>query len=57
MHVIERFRRVDHDTLAVQITIDDPKAYTKTWTAQRIFKLKPDWQISEYVCAENNTVK
>jgi hypothetical protein len=57
MHVIERFRHVDHDTLAVEITIDDPKAYTKTWTAQRTFKLKPDWQISEYVCAENNTVK
>jgi hypothetical protein len=57
MHVIERFRRVDHDTLAVEITIDDPKAYTKTWTAQRIFKLKPEWQISEYVCTENNTVK
>jgi hypothetical protein len=57
MHVIERFRRIDHDTLAVEITIDDPKAYTKTWTAKRIFKLKPDWQISEYVCTENNTVK
>jgi hypothetical protein len=32
----------------------DPKAYTKPWTAQKFFKLKPDWQIQEYVCAENN---
>ena len=57
LHVIERMRRVDHDTLEDQITIDDPKAYTKPWTATRIFKLKPDWQIKEYVCTENNLVK
>jgi len=57
LHVIERMRRVDHDTLVDDYTIDDPKAYTKSWTAQRTFKLKPDWQIQEYVCTENNTVK
>ena len=57
LHVIERIRRVDHETLVDDYTIHDPKAYTKTWTAQRTFKLKPDWQIQEYVCAENNRVK
>lgn len=57
MHLTERIRRVDHDTLVDEYTIDDPKAYTKPWTATRTFKLKPDWQIKEYVCAENNTVK
>ena len=57
LHVIERMRRVDHDTLEDQITIDDPKAYTKLWTATRIFKSMPDWQIKEYVCTENNLVK
>jgi hypothetical protein len=57
LHVIERMRRVDHDTLEDQITIDDPKAYTKPWTATKIFKRKPDWQIQEYVCEENNKVK
>jgi hypothetical protein len=57
MHVIERIRRVDHDTLIDEYTIDDPKAYTKSWTTQRTFKLKPDWQIQEYVCTENNNVK
>ena len=57
LHVIERMRRVDHDTLLDRYTIDDPKAYTKPWTAERIFKLKPDWQIQEYVCAENNKSK
>jgi len=57
LHVTEHIRRVDHDTLTDEYTIDDPKAYTKPWKATRIFKLKPDWQIKEYVCAENNTVK
>jgi hypothetical protein len=57
LHVVERLRRVDHDTLVDEYTIDDPKAYTKPWTTQRTFKLKPDWQIQEYVCAENNKVK
>jgi hypothetical protein len=57
MHVVERIRRVDHDTLVDEYTIDDPKAYTKSWITQRTFKLKPEWQIQEYVCAENNKVK
>jgi len=57
LHVVERLRRLDHDTLVDEYTIDDPKAYTKSWTTERTFILKPDWQIQEYVCAENNTVK
>ena len=57
MHVTERMRRVDHDTLENTYTIDDPKMYSKPWTASKIFKLKPDWEIKEYVCAENNSVK
>lgn len=54
LHVVERIRRPDHNTLVDDYTIDDPKAYTKTWTAQRSFTLHPDWQIQEYVCAEHN---
>jgi hypothetical protein len=56
-HLVERMRRTAHDTLEIDYTIDDPKAYTKPWIAQKIFKLKPDWEIKEYVCAENNEVK
>jgi hypothetical protein len=57
MHVVEHIHRVDQHTLEDDFTIDDPKAYTKPWTAQKFFKLKPDWQIQEYVCAENNKVR
>jgi hypothetical protein len=57
LHVVERLRRVDHDTLVDEYTIEDPKAYKKSWTTKKTFLLKPDWQIQEYVCTENNNVK
>jgi hypothetical protein len=53
LHVVERIRRVDHDTLEVKITIDDPKAYPKTWGGQLIFGLKPGWKIMEFICEDN----
>jgi hypothetical protein len=40
----ERYRRVDHDTLQIALTIDDPKAYTRTWGMTKTCKLKP-WDI------------
>jgi hypothetical protein len=55
LHVVERIQRVGQEVLKVDITIDDPKTYVKPWTAQRIFDLKPGWEISEQVCEENNT--
>ena len=53
LHVIERYRRRSHDELEVNITIDDPKAYTKPWTAHLVFGLRPEWEISEMVNCEN----
>ncbi|HET6145172.1 MAG TPA: hypothetical protein VFE02_16805 [Candidatus Acidoferrales bacterium] len=51
MHLTERYRRVDHDTLELSIVIDDPKAYTKTWiSSPRRFKFEPGWEIGEYFC-------
>ncbi len=55
LHVVERLRRVSHDVLQLDITIDDPKTYTKPWSAQRVFDLKPGWEIGEQICEENNT--
>jgi serine/threonine protein kinase len=34
-------------------TFDDPKSYTKQWTAQMRFRLRPDWDIIEDVCEDN----
>src|ERR1700676_1694154 len=38
LHLIERLRRVDQDTLEVSVTFDDPKAYTNAFTGKRTFK-------------------
>lgn len=53
LRVVERIRRVDHDTLQIDFTFDDPKAYTRPWTGQREFRLRPGWEITEQVCADN----
>jgi hypothetical protein len=53
LHVVERIRRIDRDTLQDDLTIDDPKAYKKSWTGRQVFKLRPSWHLLEYVCAED----
>lgn len=55
LHVVERIHRISQNVLQVNITIEDPKAYTKPWTAVRRFDLRPDWEIGEEICEENNT--
>jgi hypothetical protein len=54
MHVSERIRRADHDTLVDDVTVEDSKAYSKPFTIQQTYKLKPGWEVQEYVCEENN---
>ncbi|HLJ14751.1 MAG TPA: hypothetical protein VKV15_09665 [Bryobacteraceae bacterium] len=54
LHVIERFRRIDHDHLVDEITIDDPKAYTKPWTARLQFVLK-SWKLTEQFCEDGES--
>jgi hypothetical protein len=53
MRVTERMRRRDLGHMDVQITIDDPKAYTKPWTAELHPELVPDTELIEFVCNEN----
>jgi len=53
MHLVERIRRVGHDSLEIDLTIDDPKAYTKPWGAKLNFQLRTDWKIMEHVCEDN----
>jgi hypothetical protein len=53
LHVTERFRRRDFGHLDVQVTIDDPKVYTKPFSVKFTELLLPDSDIVEYFCAEN----
>ena len=54
MHLTERYRRKDFGHLEMQLTIDDPKAYTKPWTVNENAALLPDSDLLEYICSENN---
>jgi len=54
-HFVERFTRTDHDTMAYEVTVEDPKAYTRSWKNTRTWKLMPaNEEIMEYACQENN---
>jgi hypothetical protein len=55
MHVTERIRLVRPDVLQVEATVEDPKAYTKSWTVVKRFDRKPDWEIGENICEDNNS--
>jgi hypothetical protein len=51
LHVTERFRRLNFGTMQMEVTIDDPKAYTKPWKSTTIrFNLLPDTELIEHLC-------
>ncbi len=50
LHVIERFRRVKPDLLELALTVDDPKAYTKTFTGKKHFILSTS-PMGETICS------
>jgi len=54
LHVTERFRRKDFGHIDIQITIDDPKAYSRPWTVTEEVHLLTNTELMEFVCLENN---
>jgi hypothetical protein len=55
LRVVERFTRVDADTVTVEFTVEDPTTWTKPWTAMLTGRKDPEyWQIFEYACHEGN---
>ena len=55
LRVVERIRRVDHGTLTIDTTIEDPRAYTKPWGGHAIYELKTGWDLGEMICEDNVT--
>jgi hypothetical protein len=53
LKVLERYRRRDFGHMDVEVTIDDPKMYTRPFTIKYTLDLVPDSDVAEYVCAEN----
>jgi hypothetical protein len=54
LKVTEKFRRKDFGHLDVEVTIDDPKTYTRPWTVTLPLVYQPDSELIEYMCTENN---
>ena len=49
----ERFRRPNYGTLEIDVTVDDPKAYTKPWTVRVNQRIMLDGELIEFICLEN----
>ncbi len=54
MRLTERISRPDHNTLKYEVTVNDPGAYTRPWTASWNLQWVPDQEIQEYFCDEYN---
>jgi hypothetical protein len=53
MKITERYRRRDVGHLDVDITFDDPVAYSRPFTIKVTHELQPDTDVLEYFCNEN----
>ena len=54
VRMVERFTRVDADTLEYKVTIEDPKIWTRPWTYVVPWRNEPKYIIFEYACHEGN---
>ena len=51
--VTERFTRVNYGNLTIEVTVDDPKAYTRPWSVTVNQQIMLDTELIEFVCLEN----
>ena len=55
LHIVERFRMIDKDTIEYRALLEDPKAWTKPWNVVALLKRRPPTDaLMEYNCSENN---
>jgi hypothetical protein len=54
LRVVERFVRRNIGHIDIDLTLDDPKAYTKPWSVRLSWTLLPDAELIESICEENN---
>ncbi|MFM2124818.1 MAG: hypothetical protein RL328_1269 [Acidobacteriota bacterium] len=53
MRVTERFHRTSFGNMDLEITIDDPKSFTRPWTAKEKLHIVPNTELMEFICLEN----
>jgi hypothetical protein len=49
----ERYRRVNFGRLNIELTIDDPKVYTRPWTVTLVQRIVLDTELLDYHCNDN----
>lgn len=54
MHIVERFRRIDRDTLEIDYLFDDQKAYTRPWGGKKVYKLDPKIEVFEHIVCQDH---
>ena len=54
LHVTERYRRVDYNTITYEATVEDPNVFTKPWHVRTNIMLRNGTRLREYECEENN---
>jgi hypothetical protein len=54
LHVVERFTRVDRNTINYEVTVEDSNVYTGPWKVSIPLVRDPDYSIFEYACQEGN---
>jgi hypothetical protein len=54
LHVVEKFKRVDYNTIQYEATIEDPKVLTKPWVQRSTIMLREGTRLREYECNQNN---
>ena len=54
LELTEKFTRTGRDTIQYEVTVNDPKTWTKPWTASFPLRRDPEYRIFEYACHEGN---
>jgi hypothetical protein len=54
LHVVERFQRMDANTISYEVTIDDPNMYSSPWKVSMPLTKDANYLIYEYACHEGN---
>jgi len=54
LHVVERYKPINYDTILYEATVEDPGALTKPWVTGSVLRRPIDVRVEEYECIENN---
>ena len=55
LRVDERIRKTAQNMMKVEFLFEDPKAFTRPWSGEKLFEYRPDWQLMEYTICEDST--